>query len=55
MQPLRHNHQVGETHEEKLVLVRPAFEAYWSRLAIRPAWLRATAIDDALAAQSGNA
>lgn len=34
---------------------RPAFEAYWSHLAIRPAWLRATAIDDALAAQPGKA
>jgi glutathione S-transferase len=31
---------------------RPAFEAYWSRLAQRPAWQKATAIDDALVAQS---
>jgi glutathione S-transferase len=29
---------------------RPAFETYWARLAERPAWQRATAIDDALAA-----
>jgi len=32
---------------------RPAFEAYWSRLAARPAWRKATAIDDALVAQAG--
>jgi len=32
---------------------RPAFEAYWSRLVGRPAWRKATGIDDALVAQSG--
>jgi glutathione S-transferase len=32
---------------------RPAFEAYWARLSERPAWRKATAIDDALVAQSG--
>ena len=32
---------------------RPAFERYWSRLADRPAALRAKAIDDALVAERG--
>jgi len=32
---------------------RPAFEAYWARLADRPAYLRASAIDDALAPGPG--
>jgi glutathione S-transferase len=27
---------------------RPAFERYWQRLAKRPAWIRATEIDDRL-------
>jgi glutathione S-transferase len=31
---------------------RPAFRRYWDRLAARPAWQRATALDDALAAES---
>ena len=30
---------------------RPAFEAYWAKLADRPAWKRASAIDDALVAK----
>jgi glutathione S-transferase len=34
---------------------RPAFEAYWSRLVVRPAWRKATEIDDALAARSAQA
>ena len=34
---------------------RPAFEAYWARLAGRSAWRKATAIDDALAAKAGAA
>jgi glutathione S-transferase len=33
---------------------RPAFEKYWARLAERPAWQRASAIDDALAARPGS-
>lgn len=31
---------------------RPAFEAYWAKLAERPAYLRATGVDDALAARA---
>lgn len=34
---------------------RPAFEAYWAKLMERPAWRKATAIDDALAAKAGTA
>jgi glutathione S-transferase len=30
---------------------RPAFERYWRRLAARPAWIRATEIDDKLMAE----
>jgi glutathione S-transferase len=40
--------QIGWGLQFESIEKRPAFEAYWARLAERPAYVRATQIDDAL-------
>lgn len=42
--------QIGWGMQFGTIEKRPAFEAYWARLAERPAYLKATEIDDALLA-----
>ncbi len=42
--------QVGWGLQFNSIEKRPAFEAYWARLGSRPAWLRASEIDDKLMA-----
>jgi glutathione S-transferase len=43
--------QIGWALQFGTIEKRPAFETYWSRLAARPAALRANEIDDALIAE----